>query len=481
MPIQLYSAPMKYKDQNGDYQSIIGISGNPGRGIASVVLNNDYTLTINFTDNTSTTTSSIRGNGIASIEKTSTVGLVDTYTITDSDGGTSTFTIENGAVPSLSIGTVVEGQAAAATITGTADAPVLNLVLPAANLSNYVQKTDYASTTNAGVVRLVTNGGLIQNTIGNSTYLLIDSATEQNNKNGTLVQKPISPNTLNSAVFYGLARAAGDTSQTSSSNAVGTYTDDAKSAIRTMLGVSSSADVSNKADKADTVLDTTLSRGRKENTTVGTGSFAFGLNLEASGTGSHAEGMLSIASGNYSHAEGRETTANGANSHAEGRNTTASSASSHAEGNYSTASGKYSHAEGSYTISAGQSSHTGGEYNVEDSYDNWPLWRGDTEYAVGDKVKTLVTTSTRDYYYGYICITANNDHTFDPLKWQVNLEKMNYVEIIGNGTANDARSNAYALDWDGNGHYAGDIYINCNSDSTGGEKLVNGLKVVRLI
>lgn len=96
MPIQLYSAPMKYKDQNGDYQNIIGISGNPGRGIASIVLNNDYTLTINFTDNTSTTTSSIRGNGIASIEKTSTVGLVDTYTIIDSDGGTSTFTITNG-------------------------------------------------------------------------------------------------------------------------------------------------------------------------------------------------------------------------------------------------------------------------------------------------------------------------------------------------------------------------------------------------
>ncbi len=37
------------------------------------------------------------GNGIASIEKTSTDGLVDTYTITYTDGTTSTFTVTNGA------------------------------------------------------------------------------------------------------------------------------------------------------------------------------------------------------------------------------------------------------------------------------------------------------------------------------------------------------------------------------------------------
>ena len=36
------------------------------------------------------------GNGIASIEKTSTEGLVDTYTITYTDGTTTTFTVTNG-------------------------------------------------------------------------------------------------------------------------------------------------------------------------------------------------------------------------------------------------------------------------------------------------------------------------------------------------------------------------------------------------
>lgn len=71
------------------------------------------------------------GNGIASITKTGTSGLVDTYTITYTNGHTTTFTVTNGAPPSLSIGTVVEGPIAAATITGTDAAPILNLTLPA--------------------------------------------------------------------------------------------------------------------------------------------------------------------------------------------------------------------------------------------------------------------------------------------------------------------------------------------------------------
>lgn len=50
-----------------------------------------------------------------------------------------------------------------------------------------------------------------------------------------------------------------------------------------MLGVPSTTDVGIYATKADTVLDTTLSRGRKENSTVGSGSIAFGGGVEASG------------------------------------------------------------------------------------------------------------------------------------------------------------------------------------------------------
>lgn len=48
---------------------------------------------------------------------------------------------------------------------------------------------------------------------------------------------PITPVHQHVAAFYGFAHAAGDTTQKASSNPVGTYTEEAKTAIRTMLGI----------------------------------------------------------------------------------------------------------------------------------------------------------------------------------------------------------------------------------------------------
>lgn len=123
-----------------------GTDGEDGVGIASVVLNADYTLTLIFTDGTSVTTTSIRGaqgekgdtgdtgstgatgNGIASITKTGTVGLVDTYTITFTDGTTTTFTVTNGQNGSGSVAdvtvdgvSVLVGDTAIIDLTGKAD------------------------------------------------------------------------------------------------------------------------------------------------------------------------------------------------------------------------------------------------------------------------------------------------------------------------------------------------------------------------
>lgn len=76
------------------------------------------------------------GVGIVSIEKTSTSGNVDTYTITFTNQTTSTFTVTNGTdgvTPNIQIGTVTTlepGQQATATITGTPENPLLNLGIP---------------------------------------------------------------------------------------------------------------------------------------------------------------------------------------------------------------------------------------------------------------------------------------------------------------------------------------------------------------
>ena len=142
-----------------------------------------------------------------------------------------------------------------------------------------------------------------------------------------------------------------------------------------------------------------------------------GDRTKATGENSHAEGTLTMATGENSHAEGtRGTTASGAASHAEGTTATASGLSSHAEGTTTTAQGISSHAEGLHTIANGDNQHVQGKYNIAD-------------------------------------------------------EANKFADIVGNGTDILDRSNAYALDWDGNLYLKGGVYVNCNADSTGGTKL----------
>ena len=275
----------------------------------------------------------------------------------------------------------------------------------------------------------------------------------------------------------------------------------------------SSIDLSGYAPLANPVFTGSLSLGRKSNTTVGTESFAFGYDVTASGNQSHAEGSGTIASGAASHAEGDHASATGPCSHAEGSGTTASGALSHAEGASTTASGSLSHAEGTgtiasgsqshaegagarasgpqshaegagtiasggsshaeghNTIAAGTDSHVGGAYNIADSHDNWDEWAANTSYKVGDKVKVTTINNDVTTVTGYVCKTANSDSTFTSSKWINQYGKMNFVEIIGNGDGSDNRSNARAVDWDGNERLMGDLYVGCNANSTGGTKV----------
>lgn len=78
-------------------------------GISSITLNDDYTLTFTMADETTVTTTSVRGatgakgdkgtdgRAITSVTKTNTSGLVDTYKIQFSDNTSTTFTVTNGA------------------------------------------------------------------------------------------------------------------------------------------------------------------------------------------------------------------------------------------------------------------------------------------------------------------------------------------------------------------------------------------------
>lgn len=94
----------------------------------------------------------------------------------------------------------------------------------------------------------------------------------------------------------------------------------------------------------------------------------------------------------------------GRDSHAEGYNTLASGDYSHAEGSLTKALGYDSHAEGVYTIANADSQHVQGKYNIND-------------------------------------------------------EEKIYAHILGNGVSVDARSNAFTVDWDGNGWFSGNLKI----------------------
>lgn len=106
------------------------------------------------------------------------------------------------------------------------------------DMANYVQKTDIASSTNYGIVKATNYYGIDMITTGSDAgFMRVYKAPSDQIKAGVNNYRPIVPSTQHEGVFYGLAKAAGDTTQTASENAVGTYTNDAKAAIQTMLGV----------------------------------------------------------------------------------------------------------------------------------------------------------------------------------------------------------------------------------------------------
>lgn len=144
------------------------------------------------------------------------------------------------------------------------------------------------------------------------------------------------------------------------------------------------------------------------NIATGMYSHAEGISTAATGYQAHSEGAGTWASGMAAHAEGSGSVASGANSHAEGASREASGSCSHAEGGGTLASGSCSHAEGGGTVASGTNSHAEGASTIASS---------DFQHAEG--------------------------------KWNVEDANDKFAHIIGNGTADNARSNAYAVDWDG--------------------------------
>ena len=183
--------------------------------------------------------------------------------------------------------------------------------------------------------------------------------------------------------------------------------------------LTSHQDISGKADKTDTVLLTTLSRGRATGTGVGTGSFVFGHNLAAIGDYSFAIGGNNIARGSITFVGGRDN------------------------------------------IAYGDETHVFGRYSERDVLE--PDWESGHEYSLNDKA----------IYNSHLmmCIEANSDTTFNPSKWEEVSYPSNFLEVVGNGSSLE-RSNARTLDFNGNERLKGKLYINADKYGLNGDEVL---------
>ena len=109
-----------------------------------------------------------------------------------------------------------------------------------------------------GVAGISSGYGININQYGN---LAINKATDEQIKAGTAEYRSIVPYNEHNATFYGLAKAASDSTQSASSNAVGVYTDDAKHAILNMMGIGFKRD-------AVSIASTTLNAGNQALVTI---------------------------------------------------------------------------------------------------------------------------------------------------------------------------------------------------------------------
>lgn len=191
-------------------------------------------------------------------------GVSPTITVTDIPGG-HRVTITDATGPhSFDVMDGEDGQGAVQSVNGQTGAVVLDAQdvgayekpaagIPASDLAEGVipdvpvqdVQVNGKSVVQDGVANVpVATGsrlGVVQGNPTGGTQVLADGrictapASEAEIKAGSSSYRPTAQNRNHIAAFYGMAKAAGDTSQRASSNGVGQYTESAKSAISEML------------------------------------------------------------------------------------------------------------------------------------------------------------------------------------------------------------------------------------------------------
>lgn len=246
---------LKLKDSQGNWIGVPTIKGDRGNGISSAVLNNDYTLTLTFTDGTTYTTPSIRGEKGEQGDPASSMNI-HICSSNEYDSETRIPTITNPDDKTFYLVPIVDGTSPdlftewvyvnnAWEMFGSASV----------DLTDYVKNTDYANSNKAGIVKVNNmTDGLAMNPQGDGT-LVLANANSILIKAGSNVSRPIAPSKQHESAFYGLAKASGH-DEKDSALPVGQYTDEAKASIQNMLDVPSNSELKEiKDSKADVIVE----------------------------------------------------------------------------------------------------------------------------------------------------------------------------------------------------------------------------------
>ena len=197
-------------------------------------------------------------------------------------------------------------------------------------------------------------------------------------------------------------------------------------------------------------------------------AFFVGVTLNAQfaqgsgGLGSNKASSATAASGSHSTAMGYNTTASGYASTAMGSSTTASGGYSTTMGQYTSATVDYSAALGYGSSATGISSTAMGHYSASSGAASvamgaWTTASGDYSIAMG--WRTIASD------YGSLSIgsfnSVNSIETTVGGAGAFNLA--NAAFVIGNGTASNAKSDAFVVYSNGNATLAGDLTINSDA------------------
>ena len=325
--------------------------------------------------------------------------------------------------------------------------------MPTFNLANRIKVTNKASNIDEtyGPYDTVSeaNAAIVEGLrdIGRTVIIKVgSSAIEYWWKAGTtdadLVQKNIafiSPFSFNGTSLTGI-QSAGNGALGTNSLAIGVLTVASGSGSFSSGGISR-AEGNNSIAVGGKVLASGISAA------------AFGTNTNATGDYSTATGYLTTASGDYSTAMGDNTTASGSGSVAMGTRSTAGGDGSLAIGDNTAASGDYSTSTGGGTIASGDySTAMGGGTTASGEYST----AMGANTSSNGYISTAIGFETTASDYGSLVIgqynlsgsTATSATTFSLL---------NPAFVIGNGLANNNRSDAFKVLFNGTTTVAGNV------------------------